>query len=305
MFDIITFGSATIDIFALLKPLKEKGKICFNEGSKEVLRGLEMQTGGGGTNTAVSFANFGLKTAFCGEIGNDFFSDFLKKDLQKRKIDLSLVRVNPKTKSAVSLVLSPSNGERVILSDFNSSMLSLKQVPLTKLKAKWFYIAPLHNEATTLLKPLLSLTKKEEIKTAVNPSKEQIKTLASETIAKIDCLIVNKEEHSLLKGKLKSFQGILTITQGKKGCSVVSKGKQYEAEARNIKIKEATGAGDAFASGFITGLFLKNDIQYGITLGLFNSESCIQEIGAKNGLLKKSQLLKMPIPIYKIKIKNI
>ncbi|OIO45325.1 hypothetical protein COX24_01560 [bacterium (Candidatus Gribaldobacteria) CG23_combo_of_CG06-09_8_20_14_all_37_87_8] len=303
MFDIITFGSSTIDIFAFLNTSKEKGKVCFEGGSKEALRGLEVQTGGGGTNTAVSFANFGLKTAFCGELGNDLFADFIQKDLLKRKIDRSLVRVNPKAKSAVSLVLSPLNGERIILSDFNASMFSLKQVPLTKLRAKWFYIAPLHNEATTLLEPLVKQILKEKIKVALNPSKEQIKTLSREIIVKIDCLIVNEEEYSLLRGKLKKFQGILIITQGKKGCLVVSRGKRYEAKARNIKIKEATGAGDAFASGFIAGLFLKNDIQYGITLGLFNSESCIQEIGAKNGLLKKQDLAKMPT--YKIKIKNI
>ncbi len=303
MFDVITFGSATIDIFATLKPLKEKGRVCFKGGTKEVLRGLEMQTGGGGTNAAASFANLGLKTAFCGELGNDVFADFIQKDLLKRKIDISLLKRNLKNKNNVSLVLSPLKGERVILSSFRDSMLKKNNIPLYKLKAKWFYIAPLHNEATALLKPLVNFALKEKIKVALNPSKEQIKTLTSETLAKIDCLIVNEEEHSLLKGKLKSFQGILTITQGKKGCLVISKDKQYEAKARNIKIKEATGAGDAFASGLIAGLFLKNDIQYGIALGLFNSESCIQEIGAKNGLLKKQDLLKMPV--YKIKIKNI
>ena len=93
MFDIITFGSATIDIFAFLKPLEKKGLVCFKEGGKEILQGLEVQTGGGGTNTAVSFANLGLKTAFCGQVGNDLFADFIKKDLLKRRIDLSLVKI--------------------------------------------------------------------------------------------------------------------------------------------------------------------------------------------------------------------
>ncbi|MCG2690342.1 carbohydrate kinase family protein [Candidatus Parcubacteria bacterium] len=303
MFDIITFGSATIDIFAFLKPLKEKGKVCFNGGSKEILRGLELQTGGGGTNTAVSFANFGLKTAFCGQIGNDLFADFIQADLLKRKVDISLLKRNPEAKSDVSLVLSPLKGERIILSDFSSTALPLKEIPFEKLKTKWFYLAPLHLKNLPLLKLLVDFAFKEKIKTAVNPSKEQASQLSLEIIKKIDCLIVNEQEYSLLKEKVKYFKGILVITKGSKGCSVAYQGKSFEATARKIKAKEATGAGDAFASGLITGLFLKNDIQYGIALGLFNSESCIQEIGAKNGLLKKKQLLK--IPTYKIKIKNL
>jgi len=52
---------------------------------------------------------------------------------------------------------------------------------------------------------------------------------------------------------------------------------------------EKTGAGDAFGSGFLSGLLQKNDIEYAIQLATANATSCIQKIGAKNGLLKKDE----------------
>jgi sugar/nucleoside kinase (ribokinase family) len=53
---------------------------------------------------------------------------------------------------------------------------------------------------------------------------------------------------------------------------------------------ERTGAGDAFGSGFVSGMILENDIEYAIQLGSANATSVIQEIGAKNGLLQKDDL---------------
>ncbi|MBM4177572.1 carbohydrate kinase family protein [Candidatus Gribaldobacteria bacterium] len=303
MFDIITFGSATIDVFAILKPLKQKGQLCFKGGAKENLANLFIESGGGGTNTAASFANFGLKTAYCGEIGADIWAELIKNDLKKRNINLVFLRVNKKNKSSVSLILSPEKGERVILSSFEKNPLSRKNLPLSSLKTKWFYLAPLHNQSVQILKPLVKFAYQKKIKIALNPSKEQIQDLTSQEIEKIDCLIVNQEEFALLKEKVEKFTGILVITQGAMGCLVkdIKNKREYLAMARDIKMKEATGAGDAFASGFITGLFLKNDIQYSIRLGLFNSECCIQEIGAKNGLMKRQDLVK--IPFYQIKEK--
>ena len=67
MFDIVTFGSATWDVFLSTKDFKilkakqfvsSKG-ICFNLGSKIKVKTIKFSFGGGGTNTAVSFANQG------------------------------------------------------------------------------------------------------------------------------------------------------------------------------------------------------------------------------------------------------
>ena len=82
---------------------------------------------------------------------------------------------------------------------------------------------------------------------------------------------------------------IVVVTRGKKG-SIVSDGKYiFEAGVPSVLAIEATGAGDAYGSGFLSGLLKKNNIEYAIQLATANSTSCTQKIGAKNGLLQKSK----------------
>jgi sugar/nucleoside kinase (ribokinase family) len=84
-------------------------------------------------------------------------------------------------------------------------------------------------------------------------------------------------------------KGIIVVTRGKKG-SIVSDGKYiFEAGIPPVLAVEATGAGDAYGSGFLSGLLEKNNIEYAIQLATANATSCTQKIGAKNGLLQKGK----------------
>ena len=75
MFDVVTFGSATREVFlksAGLRTVKnskfETGEAaCLSLGSKVDVDDIVFTTGGGGTNNAVGFARQGLKTACLGE----------------------------------------------------------------------------------------------------------------------------------------------------------------------------------------------------------------------------------------------
>jgi len=59
---------------------------------------------------------------------------------------------------------------------------------------------------------------------------------------------------------------------------------------KNIKVVERTGAGDAFASGFVAGMILGRNMQKCLELGLKESESVLGHFGAKNNLLKIKML---------------
>jgi sugar/nucleoside kinase (ribokinase family) len=113
-------------------------------------------------------------------------------------------------------------------------------------------------------------------------------------------LIVNQEEASLLakvpySEEAKIFRkldelcpGIAIMTKGGEG-AVVSDG-QYLYSAPSLREKgflavDATGAGDAFGSGFVSGFIKKKEIVYAVQLGMANSASCLTKWGAKDGLL--------------------
>jgi sugar/nucleoside kinase (ribokinase family) len=61
----------------------------------------------------------------------------------------------------------------------------------------------------------------------------------------------------------------------------------------DVKAVGKTGAGDAFASAFLSAIILKKDIQTAMQWGTANSASVIQQIGAQKGLLNKVGIEKM------------
>lgn len=314
MFDVITFGSATQDIYLKSKEFLffshkkfRTGKgICLPATSKIKVDEIAFSSGGGGTNTAATFANQGLKVAYCGLVGNDYFGDLIIRELKKLEVDTSLIKKTDKELTNVSVVLSHPDGEKTILVYRGASdLFSKKEIPWEKIKkTKWFYLAPFAGKMANLTDELVDFAKKNKIKVALNPGYEQLslpKSILKKILAKVDVLILNQEEASLLtkipyqkermifKELDKLVYGICIMTKGADGV-VVSDGKYlYRAPALKIKVVDTTGAGDSFGSGFLSGFIKTESIEFGIQLGIANSAFCLQKLGAKEGLLKKGQ----------------
>ena len=311
MYDIITFGSASWDVF--LKPKKFqilRGKkfarnkgLCLDLGSKIDLEDIFISSGGGGTNTAATFAKQGFKIAYCGRVGDDIFGQEIIKELKSLKIDTSLVLKTKLKVTNYSVIFNtgPKKDKTVLAYWGASEILTKKDIPWKKLKAKWFYLAPLSGKSASLTEYLVNFAYKNGVKIAFNPGKSQL-SLSQNTLKrilkKVDVLFLNREEASLLTKlpfnkqdqvfkKLDQMTLGIALIGASKGIKASDNKKIYQFKSSKVKVVDKTGAGDAFGSGFITGLIRKNDIEYAIKLGMANSASCIQKWGAKQGLLKK------------------
>lgn len=312
MFDIITFGSATKDIFLQSKTFKIVGEkkfitgkgLCLSLGSKIDVENLLFLTGGGGTNTAATFANQEFKVAYCGMVGEDQAGEDILKELRKFRVDTSLVLRTKSKPTNLSIILSSDGREQTILSYRGAAgELSKGIIPWKKLNARWFYLAPLSGKLCNIFESLVDFAKNHKIKIAANPGNCQLslpKNKLERIFKKIDILILNQEEAAFLTKipynkeaeifkKIDQFcPRIAIMTKGPAGV-VVSDGKYlYRAGSLKKKVVDRTGAGDSFASGFISGFIeSKGNIEYAIQLGIANSAFCLTKIGAKNGLLKK------------------
>lgn len=321
MFDIITFGSATKDIYLKTKDSQIIGDLkfatgkglCFGLGSKVEAEDVYFAFGGGGTNTAATFAKQGFKTAYCGTVGKDLAGKEIIEELKKLGINSQFVSVTTLKPTNHSIILSGLQEDRTIFVYRGASeILGVKDIPWTRLKAKWFYIAPLSGKLCGIFETIVNFAHKNRIKIAVNPGNCQLslpKEKLKKILKKIDILILNQEEAAFLtkipyQQEIKLFQeidkicsGIAIMTKGCKG-AVVSDGKYlYRADAPKTKIVDQTGAGDSFASGFLSGFIKsKSNIEYAVRFGISNAFYCLQKIGAKEGLLKKNgKLLKIKV----------
>lgn len=324
MYDTITVGSATFDVFVNTKSelikiktsSSEDDLIAYPSGSKILIKELRFTTGGGGTNTAVSLARLGHKTAYLGSLGNDENGKKILDLLKKEKIDFIGKLINDTT--GYSIILDSIEHDRTILTYKGANdKLKFSDINLKKLKTKWFYFSSMISESFKTLEKLAEFAEKNKINIAFNPStylaKKGIDYL-KKILTRTSILILNNEEALLLVGKnnvktmlkelYKLGPEIIIITDGKKAINAYDGKNIYVLIPNKIRVVESTGAGDAFASSFLSGMIKKNNVDFALRLGLVNSESVIQKSGAKNKLLKYREALeiikKSPIKIKKL-----
>ena len=292
-YDIISFGSAVMDVF-LETDAHEHGKeICYSIGAKIKVNKINFNTGGGGTNTAVSFSRLGLKTGFLGKLGNDENAEIILKELKKEKVDF--LGVLGKENTGYSVILDSREHDRTILTYKGvNDKLRIEEVKRNVLDTGWFYFSSASGETLKTQEEIIKKAK-GKIKIAYNASLYQIKEDSSK-LKKIlkgaENLVLNKEEAEELVGRNSTISKlrelgprIVCVTNGDEGSEIFDGYKTYKVEAHKTKCVEATGAGDAFASGFVFGLMKFRNIQKAAQIGTLNAESVIQYKGAKVGLL--------------------
>lgn len=308
-FDIVSVGSATADVFiktkskpTIFEVKKHEHDVCYPIGGKILIDDLHFETGGGGTNTAVSFSRLGFKAGYIGKLGNDMNSVIVLHQLKKENVHF--LGNAGKGMTGYSIIIVGLEKDRTILAykGINDNLL-WKDIHFN-FKTKWFYFSALLGESYKTFEKIVNYAKKNKIKYAFNPSsyiaKQGISKL-KKVINDCDILILNKEEATiLLKTKnenvnhllreLKKYVAIIVITDGKNGAYAFDGKTKYTICPPKTKVVETTGAGDAFASGFVAGIIKKNNIEYAMKLGMANSQSILCCIGAKNNLLRKKDI---------------
>lgn len=312
MYDVICVGSATVDAFLetgdrlFQKPRKNVCTVPF--GSKVIVEKLLFSTGGGGTNTAVGFSRLGLKVAYIGRVGLGTNSERITGELEKEKVDTSLV-IRKKGRTGFSVVLDAEGQDRTILAFKGSNNeIHYSDIKKAKLKTKWFYLSSMMGDSFITLKKLAEYAKRSRIKVAFNPS-SYLAVKGPRKLKKIldvcDILILNRGEAAELLSKPKNtninrllfelhdvVNGIVVITSGNEGVYCYDGKTIYYQKARMIKVVESTGAGDAFASAFVSGIIKGKSVEYALQMGGANAESVIRHFGAKNRLLTYREINK-------------
>ena len=124
MCDVITIGSATMDVFvesddANIVSVYTKNKksefMSYPYGAKVEITDFASQVGGGGVNTACNFANLGLNTSAIFKIGDDIYSDGILESFKEKKVDLSNIIQDKNLSTGFSIILVSFQGDRTVL----------------------------------------------------------------------------------------------------------------------------------------------------------------------------------------------
>lgn len=309
MYDVITIGSATKDIFLVSKQFQiiQSHKFatgygeCVSFGSKIEIEKAVMTTGGGGTNAAVTFAQLGFNTAVVTRIGDDSSGRDVLDELKAAKVKTTLIQTIKDGQTGLGVQLTAKDGERSVLVNRGVSKTFTKNdIPWTKLKAKWIYMTSLAGNLS-LASRIAKHAAQHNINIAFNPgSGELAKGLRGmePVMRHLTLLNLNLEEAQLLANskstdvkklcnRIHRPDLTLIITNGPRGAWAHRDGDTWFVRPTGTKGISRTGAGDAFGSGLVAAIAKGYNLDRALQVGVANAESVIQSYGAKIGILKK------------------
>ena len=321
-FDVISLGTATLDVFLRSPEMeieKEKnGKdICVRYGAKLEVNEIHFESGGGGTNTAVTFARQGLKTASVAQIGEDFAGRKVITDLKREGVTTAFLDIKKEIFTDYSTILWAADGGRTILIYRGKTRLEEEGIAWGKLRARWFYVSSLEGNLGILKKIVHNLAPRYQSQIAWNPGNRELamKEELMKLLPAVTVLNLNKEEMmTLLRTKEKEIKKLLKkaqalpcpfviITDDRAGSYLWEKASQtwwHAGVFEETPRFETTGAGDSFGSGFVAGLIKGHSLPDCLCLATANASSVVTKVGAKKGILTEKDFASWPKEKLKI-----
>lgn len=214
MSDIITIGSATMDVFvecddANIVSVRKKDKkseyMSYPYGSKIEITDFASQVGGGGVNTATNFANLGFSTGAIFKVGDDIYSKGIFEFFKNKTVDLSYAIQDKKSTTGFSIILTSFEGDRTVLAHRGANAhLKKSEINFEAIKnAKFLYIAPLNGESNRVLDDIVHFAKENDTYVCFNAGSTGIKkrfNYLKKILSSAQIVVMNKEEASLATG---------------------------------------------------------------------------------------------------------
>jgi len=301
-----------------------------NDGEAIVERTAQLP-GGSAAHTIYGLARLGVPTGFIGIVGSDAEGESLVQDFAKIGVDTSQIKVTPDAKTGSVLCLSDRQGKRSLyVSPGANNLLSVNDIDLGYLnQARILHLSSFANERQFKIALVLIERLSPSTKLSFSPgalyAQRGFQALQP-IISRAHVLLVNQDEICRLTGGditagasrcLEQGCKTVVVTLGQGMMLELGEGAGYKKVTAICYIRDAegeyvvppipqdtlpqvdtTGAGDAFATGFLYGLVKeKGPIECG-RLGNIVARLAISQIGARQGLPTLSQLTQRYQELY-------
>ena len=306
---ILGIGNAIVDVICKVQDKflsqnnlsKGNMKLLFDENEfKKLLGNLKIEktiSGGSVANSIVGLSQQGNKVGFIGKVSDDELGKEYEIGLKKENVEYMYSKKKENLPTGTCLILITPDSERTMCTFLGTA---------GKINENDIDINAVNNSEIVLLEGYLwdEGNPKKAFEKAINNSSKVAMSLSDKFCVdrhkshfldlvknKLDITFANEQEIiSLIDAQnfneviefAKQIQKILIITRGEKGAILIDGKEVIEVKAKeNLKIKDLTGAGDLFASGFLHGYV--NNFSYKDCLdnGTKMSSKVIQQIGAR------------------------
>jgi len=312
-YDVLGIGNAIVDVIArteddfLIKHGMSKGAMTLiDEPRAEAIYAsmgpaIEI-SGGSAANTIAGVASFGARAAFVGKVKDDTLGKAFAHDIRAAGVAFTTPQAPDGPSTARSYILVTPDGERT-MNTYLGAAQNLTPADIDEQQiaaARWTYLEgylwdPPHakeafRKAATIAHGAhrkVALTLSDAF--CVDRYRDEFRALMRS--GAVDLIFANESElKSLYQTSdfdtavkaLRDEAKLAAVTRSEKGCVVISRESHESVSAVPIdKFVDATGAGDLFAAGFLTGLARDQDHRNCARLGALAAAEVIQHLGAR------------------------
>ena len=281
MSKVLGIGNALVDTMVRLEDDNFLKEVSLPKGSMQLVESHDSKnialkceefeksksSGGSAANTIHGLARLGVDTGYIGKVGKDELGLFFIEDLEKSKIKPNLLYGESSSGHALAFI-SPDS-ERTFATYLGAAL----ELSADDLKDEFFegydylHIEGYLLQNHSLLQKALEKAKNKGLKVSLdlasfNVVEDNIDVLKGWVEDYVDILFANEEEAKAFTGKdpqdalneLAEKCELAIVKVGKHG-SMVKKGNEvHRIKPIEANVVDTTGAGDAYAAGFLYGL---------------------------------------------------
>ena len=263
---------------------------------------ISSQGGGAAANVATWLAFNKQSVYFVARVGDDQPGEFLLAELDKYGVAHPNKKY-PDQKTGTVVVIIHDSGERTMFPDSgaNSGLSKSDLPPLVGIDAVFISgYALINPKSRNSAFEIMQSIHSAGIPIVLDPGtvgalRSVPSSQINEWLALSDILILNQEEAHFIANddelegaliKLAKLTPLVVVKQGSKGSTAIyDRVMISEVPALTIDAIDTTGAGDAFAAGFMAKWFENEDLDEAIQYGGESARICIQKVGARPPLV--------------------
>ncbi|MGC9151589.1 MAG: adenosine kinase [Microbacter sp.] len=305
---ILGMGNALVDVLTIIPTDEILERMKLEKGSMQLidetlLQDLQEETrnltphyvaGGSASNTLSILSRLGIDTTFIGKIGNDDVGRFFQQDTISNGVAPSFFYSSKP--SGHCTVLISKDGERTMCTYLGASAELSKDDLNPNLfdQFQLFHIEGYLVQNYDLIGQAIDFAKANGLTVSLDLSsfnvvEENLEFLRHIIAEKVDIVFANEDEVKALTQKelshamteLASMCSIAVVKLGKKGSVIHHAKNQLHIPIYEAKRIDTTGAGDAYAAGFLYGWVHSLPLEMSGQIGSFLAANVIEEIGPK------------------------
>lgn len=312
LYDVVAIGNAIVDVLSrvgdgfLAERNLPKGGMVLVEAAEagKIYADLIPEgqvSGGSAANTIAAIASLGGTPAFIGKVHDDELGNIFKRDIGAAGIDFFTTSLEQGPSTGRSIILVTPDAQRSMFTYLGASKkLSVHDIDENIIKSsKIVYLEAYLWDGQSAQKAMVKackLAKKHNKKVAFSLSDKECVLRHQQEFVKlikryVDILFANEDEITTLYKEQDIFKvldivkdqcEITAVTRGDKGSVVVNGKVKTFVEADIVKeVVDSTGAGDAYAAGFLFGYNNERSLGTCALIGGFAAAEIISHYGAR------------------------